>query len=58
MEVNKLVIDYSKTNYTIEEYLELEEASTEKHEYFQGRIRPLHGPRPEIPDICCIENSG
>jgi Uma2 family endonuclease len=31
-----------KKIYTVEEYLEFERNSTEKHEYFQGEIRLLH----------------
>lgn len=35
----------SERLYSYDEYLALEAASLEKHEYFQGRIRPLHrGP--------------
>lgn len=41
MEKKKTVIDYSKKDYTIEEYLELERASDVKHEYYRGEISPM-----------------
>lgn len=40
--VNEPVVEYQKKRYTVQEYLELEKASQEKHEYFQGEIFPLH----------------
>jgi Uma2 family endonuclease len=36
--VNEPAVAYQKKHYTVEEYLELEKASTVKHEYFQGEI--------------------
>ncbi len=36
MEVKEPAVDYGKRKYTIAEYLEMEEAATEKHEYYQG----------------------
>ena len=33
---------YQKRYYTVEEYLEMENASQEKHEYFRGEIFPLN----------------
>jgi len=44
MEVNEPAIAYGKQKYTIEEYLEMEEAATEKHEYYQGEIFAMSGP--------------
>jgi Uma2 family endonuclease len=41
--VNEPVVAYQKRHYTIEEYLEMEKASTEKHEYFQGEIFTMSG---------------
>lgn len=38
LELRELVVAYGKTKFTIEEYLEFENASTEKHEYYQGEI--------------------
>jgi len=40
--VNEPTVEYKKRHYTIQEYLEMEKASQEKHEYFQGEIFPLH----------------
>ncbi len=45
MEVKEPAIAYSKKRYTIEEYLELEEAATEKHEYYKGEIFAMSGPK-------------
>lgn len=36
MEVDEAAVAYGKLHYTIEEYLEMENAATEKHEYYQG----------------------
>ena len=41
--VNEPVVAYQKRHYTIEEYLEMEKVSTEKHEYFQGEIFTMSG---------------
>lgn len=41
--VNEPVVAYQKRHYTIEEYLEMEKASIEKHEYFQGEIFAMSG---------------
>ncbi|MDX2048589.1 MAG: Uma2 family endonuclease [Chitinophagaceae bacterium] len=45
MEVREPAVAYGKKKYTIEEYLEMENASIEKHEYYQGEIfdMPGHG---------------
>ncbi len=48
--VNEPVIAYQKRHYTVEEYLEMEKASTEKHEYFLGEIFPMHRD-PDLEDI-------
>ncbi|PWS31402.1 Uma2 family endonuclease [Pedobacter paludis] len=40
--INEPAVEYQKRRFTIEEYLELENASQQKHEYFQGEIFPLH----------------
>ena len=45
MEVREPAIAYSKKKYTIAEYLELEEAAIEKHEYFQGDIFAMSGAK-------------
>jgi Uma2 family endonuclease len=41
--VNEPVVAYQKRHYTVEEYLEMEKVSTEKHEYFQGEIFAMSG---------------
>ena len=41
MIVNEPAIAYEKRRYSIEEYLELELASDEKHEYFQHFYFPI-----------------
>jgi hypothetical protein len=35
-EIREPATAYGKQNLTIEEYLQFEKASTEKHEYYQG----------------------
>ncbi|MGN8059474.1 Uma2 family endonuclease [Pedobacter sp. 22163] len=41
--VNEPAVAYQKRRYTIEEYLEMEKASTVKHEYFQGEVFAMSG---------------
>ena len=43
MEVNEAAPDYQKRKYTIPEYLEMEAAATEKHEYYKGEIFAMSG---------------
>ncbi len=38
MEVHEPAVAYGKQKISIEEYLEMENASTEKHEYYKGEI--------------------
>lgn len=45
MDVKEPAVSYSSKKYTIEEYLEIEEASEEKHEYYQGEIFAMSGPK-------------
>src|SRR6185503_6229144 len=45
MEVKEPAVAYSKNKYTIAEYLEMENAATEKHEYYQGEIFAMSGPK-------------
>jgi Uma2 family endonuclease len=45
MIVEEPALAYSKQHYTIEEYLAMEEASTEKHEYYQGEIFAMSGAK-------------
>jgi Uma2 family endonuclease len=45
MEVNEPALAYGKQRYTIEEYLELERAASEKSEYYKGEIFAMSGPK-------------
>lgn len=45
MDVKEPAVSYSNKKYTIEEYLEIEETSQEKHEYYQGEIFAMSGPK-------------
>ena len=45
MEVKEPAIAYSKQKISIEEYLEMENASTEKHEYYKGEIFAMSGTK-------------
>ena len=47
MEVNEPAVAYSKQHYSIEEYLEMENAATEKHEYYRGEIFAMSGAKLE-----------
>jgi len=45
MEAHEPALAYAKRHYTIEEYLELEDAATEKHEYYKGEIFEMSGAK-------------
>jgi Uma2 family endonuclease len=45
MEVREPAIAYGNRKYSIEEYLEIENAATEKHEYYQGEIFAMSGAK-------------
>ena len=45
MEVNEAAIAYSKQKISIEEYLEMEIASSEKHEYYKGEVFAMSGAK-------------
>jgi Uma2 family endonuclease len=45
MEVKEPAIAYGKREYSIEEYLDMENASTERHEYYQGEIFAMSGAK-------------
>jgi Uma2 family endonuclease len=45
MDVKEPAVSYKDKKYTIEEYLEMEQASQEKHEYYQGEIFAMSGPK-------------
>jgi len=43
MQVREAAPDYNKRKYTEKEYLEIENASTDKHEYYRGEIFAMAG---------------
>lgn len=45
MEVREPAVAYANRKYSIEEYLEIENASEEKHEYYQGEIFAMSGAK-------------
>lgn len=45
MEIHEPAIAYSKQKMTIEQYLEFENASEEKHEYYQGEVFAMSGAK-------------
>ncbi|MCC6287057.1 MAG: Uma2 family endonuclease [Chitinophagaceae bacterium] len=45
MEVREPVVAYSRQKFTIEEYLAMEEAAVEKHEYYKGDIFAMSGSK-------------
>ncbi len=47
MYVREPAIAYGKQKFTVEEYLEMENASDEKHEYYQGEIFAMSGAKQE-----------
>ncbi len=54
MEINEPAVAYGKRKYTIAEYLELENASEVKHEYYQGEIFAMAGAK--LPHIIINKN--
>lgn len=45
MDIKEPIPAYSKDRYTIEEYLEMENAATEKHEYYKGEVFAMSGAK-------------
>ncbi len=45
MEVKEPAVDYSKQKISIEDYLEIENASDEKHEYYKGEVFAMSGAK-------------
>ena len=43
MEVNEPMVVYGKKTFTVQEYLEFEKSSLEKHEFYKGEIFRMHG---------------
>ena len=49
--INEPAVAYQKRSYTVKEYLEMEKASTVKHEYFQGEVFAMSGAGDNHNDI-------
>lgn len=45
MEVNEPALAYQRKDWTIEEYLAMENAADEKHEYYQGEVFAMSGAK-------------
>ena len=45
MEIREPAVAYNHKKWTVEEYLEMENAANEKHEYYQGEIFAMSGPK-------------
>lgn len=54
MEVNEPAVAYGKQKISIEEYLEMENASMEKHEYYKGEIFAMSGAK--VPHVVISDN--
>jgi hypothetical protein len=54
MEVKEPALSYNRKNWTIEEYLQMEEASVEKHEYYQGEVFAMSGTK--LPHVIICKN--
>ncbi|MBX3254254.1 MAG: Uma2 family endonuclease [Chitinophagaceae bacterium] len=54
MELREPAVAYGKQKFTIEEYLAMEEAAIEKHEYYKGEIFAMSGPK--IPHVTIAGN--
>lgn len=52
MEVNEPAVAYGKQYITIPEYLEMENAATEKHEYYKGEIFAMSGAKLPHNIVC------
>lgn len=52
MEVNEPAVAYNKQKISIEEYLEMENASLEKHEYYKGEVFAMSGAKVPHNEIC------
>ena len=51
MEANEPAVAYSKQKFSIEDYLETENTSIEKHEYYKGEIFAMSGAKMPHNDI-------
>jgi len=46
MQVREPAVAYRKSFYTVDEYLEIEKSSLDKHEYYKGEIFNMAGASP------------
>lgn len=51
MDVRESAVAYGKQKFTIQEYLEMENASPEKHEFYRGEIYAMSGAKMPHNDI-------
>lgn len=51
MEANEPAVAYGKQKFSIEDYLEIENTSIEKHEYYKGEIFAMSGAKMPHNDI-------
>lgn len=54
MDIREPAVAYGKRLFTIDEYLAIEEAALEKHEYYKGEIFAMSGPK--IPHLTIAAN--
>jgi len=54
MEVNEAAVSYGKQKISIEEYLAMENASLEKHEYYKGEVFAMSGAK--VPHVRITDN--
>jgi Uma2 family endonuclease len=52
MEIKEEAIDYGKEKISITDYLQMENASIEKHEYYQGEVYAMAGAKVPHNKIC------
>ena len=50
-ELKEPAVAYGKNKFTIEEYLQMEEVSDEKHDYYQGEIFAMSEAKVPHNDI-------
>ena len=54
MDVREPALAYNKQKISIEEYLEMENASPEKHEYYRGEVFAMSGAK--VPHVRITDN--
>ena len=54
MEVNEPAVAYGKQKISIKEFLEMENAAVEKHEYYRGEVFAMSGAK--LPHIKLTDN--